>query len=129
MEMQMEFIRKLPSPQELMQDYPLGAEALAVKAARDKEIKDIFSGTDDRFILVIGPCSADNEDAVLDYVHRLAGVQEKVKDKLMLIPRVYTNKPRTIGVGYKVPVPPITKMRCWTTFTIWPACRKKLKTN
>ena len=101
MEMQMEFIRKLPSPQELMQDYPLGAEALAVKAARDKEIKDIFSGTDDRFILVIGPCSADNEDAVLDYVHRLAGVQEKVKDKLMLIPRVYTNKPRTIGVGYK----------------------------
>ena len=99
MEMQMEFIRKLPSPQELMQDYPLGAEALAVKAARDKEIKDIFSGTDDRFILVIGPCSADNEDAVLDYVHRLAGVQEKVKDKLMLIPRVYTNKPRTIGVG------------------------------
>jgi 3-deoxy-7-phosphoheptulonate synthase len=101
MEMQMEFIRKLPSPQELMQDYPLGSEALAVKAARDKEIKDIFSGTDDRFILVIGPCSADNEDAVLDYVHRLAGVQEKVKDKLMLIPRVYTNKPRTIGVGYK----------------------------
>ncbi|MBR6860469.1 MAG: 3-deoxy-7-phosphoheptulonate synthase, partial [Acidaminococcaceae bacterium] len=101
MEMQMEFIRKLPSPQELMQDYPLGAEALAVKTARDKEIKDIFSGTDDRFILVIGPCSADNEDAVLDYVHRLAGVQEKVKDKLMLIPRVYTNKPRTIGVGYK----------------------------
>ena len=101
MEMQMEFIRKLPSPQELMQEYPLGAEALAAKAARDKEIRGIFFGSDDRFILVIGPCSADNEDAVLDYVHRLAGVQEKVKDKLLLIPRVYTNKPRTIGVGYK----------------------------
>ena len=101
MEMQMEFIRKLPSPQELMQDYPLGAEAFAAKATRDKEIRDIISGSDDRFILVIGPCSADNEDAVLDYVHRLAGVQEKVKDKLMLIPRVYTNKPRTVGVGYK----------------------------
>ena len=101
MEMQMEFIRKLPSPQELMQDYPLGAEASAAKTARDKEIRDIISGKDDRFILVIGPCSADNEDAVLDYIHRLAGVQEKVKDKLMLIPRVYTNKPRTIGVGYK----------------------------
>ena len=101
MEMQMEFIRKLPSPQELMQDYPLGAEASAAKTARDKEIRDIISGKDFRFILVIGPCSADNEDAVLDYIHRLAGVQEKVKDKLMLIPRVYTNKPRTIGVGYK----------------------------
>ncbi len=101
MEMQMEFIRKLPSPQELMQDYPLGAEAFAAKTTRDKEIRDIISGSDDRFILVIGPCSADNEDAVLDYVHRLAGVQEKVKDKLMLIPRVYTNKPRTVGVGYK----------------------------
>ena len=101
MEMQMEFIRKLPSPQELMQDYPLGAEASAVKTARDKEIREIISGSDDRFILVIGPCSADNEDAVLDYVHRLAGVQEKVKEKLMLVPRVYTNKPRTIGVGYK----------------------------
>ena len=101
MEMQMEFIRKLPSPQELMQDYPLGSEALAAKTARDKEIRDIISGKDARFILVIGPCSADNEDAVLDYIHRLAAVQEKVKEKLMLIPRVYTNKPRTIGVGYK----------------------------
>ena len=97
----MEFIRKLPSPQELMEDYPLGAAALSAKAARDKEIREIFSGKDNRFVLIIGPCSADNEDAVLDYVSRLAKVQEKVKDKLMLIPRVYTNKPRTIGVGYK----------------------------
>jgi 3-deoxy-7-phosphoheptulonate synthase len=101
MEMQMEFIRKLPSPQELMEDYPLGAEALAAKTARDKDIAAIFSGRDERFVLIIGPCSADNEDAVLDYVHRLAKVQEKVKDRLMLIPRVYTNKPRTIGTGYK----------------------------
>ncbi|MBQ9697722.1 MAG: 3-deoxy-7-phosphoheptulonate synthase, partial [Acidaminococcaceae bacterium] len=101
MEMQMEFIRKLPSPQELMEDFPLGEEALTAKNKRDEEIGNIFSGRDSRFILIIGPCSADNEDAVLDYVHRLAKVQEKVKDRLLLIPRVYTNKPRTIGVGYK----------------------------
>ncbi|MBR2182323.1 MAG: 3-deoxy-7-phosphoheptulonate synthase, partial [Acidaminococcaceae bacterium] len=101
MEMQMEFIRKLPSPQELMEEFPLGQAALAAKNKRDEEIGNILSGKDDRFILIIGPCSADNEDAVLDYVNRLAEVQEKVKDKLMLIPRVYTNKPRTIGVGYK----------------------------
>ena len=101
MEMQMEFIRKLPSPQELMEEYPLGEAALAVKNKRDKEIANIFSENDPRFILIIGPCSADNEEAVLDYVYRLAKVQEQVEEKLLLIPRVYTNKPRTIGVGYK----------------------------
>ena len=82
MEMQMEFIRKLPSPQELMEEFPLGQEANAIKAERDKEIESIFSGKDHRFILIIGPCSADNEDAVLDYVHRLAKTQEKVKEKI-----------------------------------------------
>lgn len=101
MEMQMEFIRKLPSPQELMEEFPLGDAARDVKNKRDEELADILCGKDDRFLLVIGPCSADNEDAVLDYVNRLAAVQEKVKDKLLLVPRVYTNKPRTIGVGYK----------------------------
>ena len=93
MEMQMEFIRKLPSPQELMEEYPLGAAALSAKTARDKEITDIFFGRDNRFILVIGPCSADNEDAVLDYVSRLAKVQEKV------YPLRSTHDPETIKAG------------------------------
>ena len=101
MEMQMEFIRRLPSPQELMEEFPLGEAATQRKNQRDEEIEAIFTGKDSRFILVIGPCSADNEEAVLDYVQRLAAVQEKVQDKLFLIPRIYTNKPRTIGIGYK----------------------------
>lgn len=101
MEMQMEFIRRLPSPQELMEEFPLGPQAVETKNKRDAEIQNIFTHKDNRFILVIGPCSADNEEAVLDYVHRLARVQEKVKEKILLIPRVYTNKPRTIGIGYK----------------------------
>ena len=77
------------------------SEVVAVKAQRDEEIRNIFEGKDDRLILVIGPCSADNEDAVIDYISRLRTVQEKVKDKIFIIPRIYTNKPRTIGVGYK----------------------------
>ncbi|WP_367881544.1 3-deoxy-7-phosphoheptulonate synthase [uncultured Megasphaera sp.] len=99
--MQIEFIRKLPSPQDLMEQFPLDKHVQELKAARDGVLKNIFTGADDRFLLVIGPCSADNEDAVVDYVHRLKGVQEKVADKLFIVPRVYTNKPRTIGVGYK----------------------------
>ncbi len=101
MEMQMKFIQELPTPEEIKEKYPLSKEVKEIKEKRDEEIKKIFEGKDDRFLLIIGPCSADNEDAVLDYVHRLAEVQEKVKDKLYMIPRVYTNKPRTVGIGYK----------------------------
>ena len=102
MEMQMEFVRKLPTPQEIKEQYPLKEETKALKEKRDQEIFDIFTGKDkDRILLIIGPCSADNEDAVLDYMTRLAGLQEKVKDKIFIIPRVYTNKPRTTGLGYK----------------------------
>ncbi len=101
MEMQMEFRRKLPIPQELKQQFPLSQEIRDIKEARDKEIEAIFTGKDQRFLLIIGPCSADREDAVLEYMTRLAKVQEKVKDKIFIIPRVYTNKPRTKGVGYK----------------------------
>lgn len=101
MEMQMEYIRKLPEPQELMEQFPIDDKVKAIKAKRDEEIKDILTGEDNRFLLIIGPCSADNEPAVLDYIHRLVKVQEQVKDKIFIIPRVYTSKPRTIGVGYK----------------------------
>ena len=101
MEMQMEFKRKLPIPQEIKREFPLSGEIRRVKEERDRIIEDIFCGRDDRFLLVIGPCSADREDAVLEYMIRLAKVQEKVKDKIFMIPRVYTNKPRTKGVGYK----------------------------
>ena len=101
MEMHMEYIRKLPEPQELMEQFPIDDKVKAIKAKRDEEIKNILTGQDDRFLLIIGPCSADNEPAVLDYIHRLVKVQEQVKDKIFIIPRVYTSKPRTIGVGYK----------------------------
>lgn len=101
MSMQMEFIKVLPSPQELMEDYPISVASKQLKKQRDEEIKNIITGKDDRFLLIIGPCSSDNEPAVLDYVNRLAKVQEQVKDKLFIVPRLYTNKPRTIGVGYK----------------------------
>lgn len=101
MTMQMQFIKMLPSPQELMEDIPLSAAGKALKQQRDKDIAKIISGDDDRFLLIIGPCSADNETAVLDYITRLAKVQEKVLDKIYIIPRLYTSKPRTIGVGYK----------------------------
>ncbi|MBQ8387516.1 MAG: 3-deoxy-7-phosphoheptulonate synthase [Clostridia bacterium] len=97
----MEFVRKLPIPQEIKAMYPLSAEAAAVKAARDAEIKKVFTGESDKFLLIIGPCSADREDAVMDYIHRLKVVQEKVEDKILIIPRIYTNKPRTTGDGYK----------------------------
>lgn len=101
MELSMEFIRKLPEPQELMEEFPITKEVKAVKAKRDAVIRNIITGQDDRFLLIIGPCSADNETAVLDYISRLVPVQEKVRDKLFIVPRVYTEKPRTIGVGYK----------------------------
>ena len=91
----------LPSPDEVKQQFPLSESLRQAKEERDKQIRKIFEGKDDRFVLVVGPCSADNEDAVCDYIGRLAKVNEQVKDKLMIIPRIYTNKPRTTGEGYK----------------------------
>ena len=101
MEMQMEFIRKLPIPKELKQRFPVTDDLKKIKEERDREIADIFTGREDKFLLIIGPCSADNEDAVIDYITRLRRVQEKVADKVFIIPRCYTNKPRTVGKGYK----------------------------
>ena len=97
----MHFKRKLPVPKEIKEQYPLTAELARMKEMRDRMLADVFTGKDDRLVLIIGPCSADREDAVLDYCTRLAQLQEKVSDKLILIPRVYTNKPRTTGDGYK----------------------------
>lgn len=99
--MSFEYLQKIPRPEEIVHELPLTPELQAVKAARDAEIRAVFQHRSDKFILVIGPCSADNEDAVCDYVTRLAKLQEAVKDKLLLIPRIYTNKPRTTGEGYK----------------------------
>ena len=95
------FKRKLPIPKEIKEQYPLTAELAQVKARRDMEIADVFTGKSGKMVLIIGPCSADREDAVLEYCERLAKLQEAVSDKLVLIPRVYTNKPRTTGDGYK----------------------------
>lgn len=97
----MHFKRKLPIPKDIKAQYPLTEELIRIKARRDIQIADVFTGKSDKRILVIGPCSADREDAVLDYCTRLAALQEEVQDKLILIPRVYTNKPRTTGEGYK----------------------------
>ena len=97
----MEFKRKLPVPKEIKERYPLTAELSAIKSARDEMIADVFTGKSDKMLLIIGPCSADREDAVLEYCQRLAALQEKTADRLILIPRVYTNKPRTTGEGYK----------------------------
>ena len=99
--MAMHFKQKLPIPQEIKRQYPLPQKVRDVKEKRDREIQAVFTGEDKRFLLIIGPCSADNHESVLDYVHRLAAVQEKVGDRLLLIPRIYTNKPRTTGEGYK----------------------------
>ncbi|MBQ7039081.1 MAG: 3-deoxy-7-phosphoheptulonate synthase, partial [Clostridia bacterium] len=99
--MSMNFERKLPIPMEVKELYPLSAEQERTVARRNVEIADIFTGKSDKLILVIGPCSADNEDSVIDYILRLREVQEKVKDKIYIIPRIYTNKPRTTGDGYK----------------------------
>ena len=99
--MNMNFKRKLPIPQEIKAKYPLSPELAANKAKLDAEIAKVFTGESDKFILVIGPCSADREDAVIDYISRLRTVQDKVSDKIIIIPRIYTNKPRTTGDGYK----------------------------
>jgi 3-deoxy-7-phosphoheptulonate synthase len=93
--------KQVPSEAEIKSQYPITEQLKEIKAKRDAEIKDVFTGASNRFIVIIGPCSADNEDAVCDYVQRLARVYEKTKDKLLIIPRIYTNKPRTTGEGYK----------------------------
>ena len=95
------FNKKLPIPKEIKAMYPLSPENAAKKAQRDKEIADVITGKDDRFLIIVGPCSADNETAVMDYLHRLVPIQEQIKDKCIIIPRIYTNKPRTTGEGYK----------------------------
>ena len=99
--MSFEFVKKLPTPSEIKEQYPVPEKLVALKKERDQEIRDVLTGKSNKFLVIIGPCSADNEDAVCDYVSRLAKVNEKVKDKLILIPRIYTNKPRTTGEGYK----------------------------
>ena len=99
--MSMHFNQKLPLPQEIKRQYPLSAQIRGVKAKRDQEIRRVFTGADDRFLVIIGPCSADNAESVLDYVGRLAKMQDRLGDRLLLIPRIYTNKPRTTGLGYK----------------------------
>lgn len=99
--MGMTFNRQLPEPQIIKELYPVSEEIKNIKSARDEEIKKVFTGESDKFLLIIGPCSADKDEPVMDYVHRLAEVQENVKDKILIIPRIYTNKPRTTGEGYK----------------------------
>ncbi len=99
--MAFDFIQKLPTPEETRRMYPVPETVAKIKEEKDQEIRKVFTGESDKFLVIIGPCSADNEDAVCDYVSRLSPVQEKVKDKLILIPRIYTNKPRTTGEGYK----------------------------
>lgn len=97
----MHFKRKLPVPKEIKELYPVNESLQQIKASRDVEIGNIFAGQSNKLALIIGPCSADREDAVLEYCEKLATLQERVHDKLILIPRVYTNKPRTTGEGYK----------------------------
>lgn len=99
--MSFQFNRLLPTPDEIKRDYPIPEHLAQLKLERDREIRDVITGKSSKFLVIIGPCSADNEDAVCDYISRLAKVNEKVKDKLILIPRIYTNKPRTTGEGYK----------------------------
>lgn len=96
-----EFKRKLPVPKEIKEMYPLSEEASKIKEKKDEELAKIFKGESNKFVLVIGPCSADRADSVLDYIHRLAEVQKQVEDKIMIVPRIYTGKPRTTGAGYK----------------------------
>ena len=99
--MQMNFHRKLPIPQEVKKEYPLTEHMKKIKEARDAGIRDVFEGKSDKFILVIGPCSADHSESVLEYISRLRKIEEQVSDKIIIIPRIYTNKPRTTGQGYK----------------------------
>ena len=95
------YVKKVMSPEQLLSEYPLPEAHKQLKAQRDEEIKKVFTGESDKFLVIIGPCSADNEDSVCDYVSRLTKIQEDVKDQVILVPRIYTNKPRTTGEGYK----------------------------
>ena len=97
----MEFYRKLPIPKEVKAQLPITSELAKIRDKQVEELKSVFDGFSDKFVLVIGPCSADREDAVLDYISRLRTVQDKVADKIIIVPRIYTNKPRTTGEGYK----------------------------
>ena len=99
--MQMHFHRKLPIPQEVKKEFPLTERMMQVKAERDESIRAVFNGSSDKFILIIGPCSADHREPVLEYISRLRKIEEQVSDKIVIIPRIYTNKPRTTGEGYK----------------------------
>ena len=99
--MNLEFKRKLPVPQQIKTRYPVTEELAKIKAERDAEVEAIFKGESDKFILIIGPCSADNKESVLDYIGRLKEIEADVKDKILIMPRIYTNKPRTTGDGYK----------------------------
>ena len=99
--MNMNFLRKLPIPKDIKAQYPLTEECKKIRDSRAEELRKIFTGESDKFVLVIGPCSADNRDAVLDYISRLSLLAQEVKDKIFIVPRIYTNKPRTTGEGYK----------------------------
>lgn len=99
--MNMNFKRKLPIPKEIKEMYPISEEGMLAKQKNDEEIKKIFTGESDKLLLVIGPCSADREDAVIEYITKLRKIQEQVYDKIIIVPRIYTNKPRTTGAGYK----------------------------
>ena len=99
--MAINFVKKLPIPQEVKKQYPLSEKVISIKKKRDAQIRKVFTGESDKFLVIIGPCSADNEESVCDYVCRLSKIQDKVGDRLILIPRIYTNKPRTTGEGYK----------------------------
>lgn len=99
--MSFSYLKQLPTPEEIKQTYPLNDTCKKIKCERDEEISRVLRGESDKFLVIIGPCSADKEEPVMDYIHRLARVNEQTKDKLILIPRIYTNKPRTTGEGYK----------------------------
>lgn len=99
--MSFEFHQKLPSPSEIREQYPLSEKEKQIKADKDAEISSIIRGENDKFLVIIGPCSADNEDSVCDYMNRLVKVADKIKDRIIVVPRIYTNKPRTTGEGYK----------------------------
>jgi 3-deoxy-7-phosphoheptulonate synthase len=99
--MSFEYVQNIPDAKEILETMPLPSELKTIKAERDKEISAVITGALDKLLLIIGPCSAHDEDAVCDYISRLARIQDEVKDKIIIIPRIYTNKPRTTGIGYK----------------------------
>ena len=99
--MNIKYIKKMTTSKEIMEEMPLSNKIKEIKKNRDAEIRKVFENESDKFLLIVGPCSADNEDSVCEYIGKLAKVQEKVKDSIIIIPRIYTNKPRTTGEGYK----------------------------